>query len=604
MYKKYIKIQIMSLCLFLCLGMMPMIPKVLAAQALQTENGIVTLHNGNAKIVLQGNEKQTLVGKEFGVYQLFDAQSSKDQESIVYHVNKTYEKALQNVVGKKLSKAPALVSENEIIATFEKLRTSTKEGNESAFRYFMEDVQAALSEVHAEPIHIQVKDCISGSGNVEIKGLAYGYYTVVELTDNQNKHAATSLCMVSTANPNTTIQIKSDYPTIEKKIKEDDNNVGWNDIGDYEIGQTIPYKYTINVPNMSGYKKYYVTFHDKMDDALNYDKNSFKLELILEDGTRYNLEKGDDFIIRTALASLETGKEQLKDGCRFEVQLLDLKATYERLTSKKDEYKGKIVLTYNASLNEKAAIHTGRPGFENDVKLTFSNNPNAGHEDEMGETPWDTVVCFTYKIHGTKINNQDKVLEGAKFKLYRDEACLDQVLVSKNEAGYVVRNQGAPETGYEEFIVSGKNGEFIIYGLDQGTYYLKEVEAPAGYRLLESPIKLVLTPTFTENRNAYLKGEGAGVNTLISLKATADFKTFFDLSFTTSHDDLITDVETGSVNLKVINKVGMQLPVTGSSLTLILVVAGCACMMIGFYAMNKKKQKSLDTEGYESQNQE
>ena len=28
----------------------------------------------------------------------------------------------------------------------------------------------------------------------------------------------------------------------------------WNDIGDYEIGQTVPYKYESNIPNMNGYK--------------------------------------------------------------------------------------------------------------------------------------------------------------------------------------------------------------------------------------------------------------------------------------------------------------------------------------------------------------
>ncbi|MFR3347939.1 MAG: hypothetical protein ACLTSC_00830 [Mediterraneibacter faecis] len=27
----------------------------------------------------------------------------------------------------------------------------------------------------------------------------------------------------------------------------------WNDIGDYEIGQTVPYMYTSNVPDINGY---------------------------------------------------------------------------------------------------------------------------------------------------------------------------------------------------------------------------------------------------------------------------------------------------------------------------------------------------------------
>ena len=46
--------------------------------------------------------------------------------------------------------------------------------------------------------------------------------------------------MVSTANPATEIQVKSDYPTVIKKIDEDDKqehikeSAGWNDIGDYD----------------------------------------------------------------------------------------------------------------------------------------------------------------------------------------------------------------------------------------------------------------------------------------------------------------------------------------------------------------------------------
>ena len=65
----------------------------------------------------------------------------------------------------------------------------------------------------------------------------------------------------------------------------------------------------------------------------------------------------------------------------------------------------KIVLTYQATLNEKAAKNTGRPGFENDVRLEFSNDPDSAVRGSTGYTPWDTVVCFTYKINALKSNN-------------------------------------------------------------------------------------------------------------------------------------------------------------------------------------------------------
>ena len=97
-------------------------------------------------------------------------------------------------------------------------------------------------------------------------------------------HSAGSLCMVNTANPEADIHIKSDYPAVTKKIQEDDNrddigNEGWNDIGDYEIGQTVPYRYESNIPNMNGYDTYYYAWHDVMDEALTFNPDSVGIKI-------------------------------------------------------------------------------------------------------------------------------------------------------------------------------------------------------------------------------------------------------------------------------------------------------------------------------------
>lgn len=121
---------------------------------------------------------------------------------------------------------------------------------------------------------------------------------------------------------------------------------------------------------------------------------------------------------------------------------------------------------------------------------------------------------------------------------------------------------------------------------------MKETKAPAGYRPLKTPITLTVTPTFTTDRDSYVKGNGATEDTLQKLEASAHIGSFYDGLLGKEDQNLSTDVEDGSMNLTVINKVGKKLPVTGTSAVLILLTAGAA-MMTGAVVKGRKKREEL-----------
>ena len=549
---------------------------------------------------------QSLAGKKFNIYRIFDAQNSAGMESINYTMNPAYEKSLKKVTGKDTEYAIIdyiqTLNNNQVINDVS--QTQKNETAYSNFRYFVESLRNMLVEDKADPTQVlTVPSTTTDSYTLDV---AYGWYIIDEITPVEGTHSASSLCMVNTANPDVFINIKSDFPVIQKQIREDDSRGsigsdkdGWNDVADFEIGQTVPYRYLTYVPNMNGYSSYYFSMHDRMDEALTFNPESVAVKI----GDKTLVKDVDYKVVTEGIPSDET----------FQIQITDLKATvnkyfYPEFNGSVPEmekfYGQKIVVEYSAVLNENASNDTGRPGFENDVKLEYSNNPDSDGTGQTGETPWDTVVCFTFRMDGIKVNDQDPEvkLEGAKFRLYSDSSCTKEVYVKEaaNGDGYTVinrdsvKNDEAPAEAVE--MVSDENGIFNIIGLDSQVYYLKETKAPDGYRLLKDPIKVNVKATYgADNRVNYVKGDGATAKTLQKLEATASFKEFYTGAYSEYDKSLTTDVDTGTLNIKVVNKVGSKLPATGSMATLLLVATGTA-VMVTVLIRRRKNEKDENSQ--------
>ena len=588
---------------------LPIIPA--NAESKEVISGEVDFGQGDASLVIMGSSEQPLAGKKFEIYRLFDAENSLNEESINYTYNDTYKSALQTVVGERLERDADKVTEYQVIDYIHSLNSYVIEGahanqtlekSYSDFRYFVEDLRDEIKAQNLDGDIVTVTSTNSAN-YFTISGLPYGYYVIDEITDVNGTNSAASLCMVNTANPTADIVVKSDYPSVEKKVLEENNDTGiersismWADVVDCEIGQTLYFQALSDVPYMNGYDTYYFAWHDAMDAVFAFNPESVYIE-ITDPAKTYVLDPEE-----YSVTEMEPGSDTT-----FKVEITDLKAIVDREFNNIDEngeniYSQQINMSYSAVLTTDAAIKVGKPGIENDIRIEFSNNPDSDGAGSTGFSAWDTTACFTYVMKVHKENQYETRLQGAKFKLYNDEACEDEINFVETEGGYIIVNDDSvgPATPValtdtedeEQYMISGSHGTFNIYGLDSSKpYYLKEVEAPAGYRKIEDPIIFYIGTVFTGQRFHYVKGDGASDGLIKQFISEAQIRDFYFGEWETMVYELETDVDAGAAYLTIVNYVGTKLPATGSSMTIILISLGVACTVIAFYTKKRANKK-------------
>ena len=365
-------------------------------------------------------------------------------------------------------------------------------------------------------------------GRITVEGLSQGKYRFIETDRGTNNgyimDGATVYEFTVTADGkivydgktenNIIITVKNEKPDMTKQVKERDKD-NWKQDADYNVGDMVPYKITIDVPsNITNLKEFTLT-----DTPTNLDDKEVSLQC-----------EGSDVDLN-AYSVAKEGEHGFK-----------ITFTTENMAS----YAGKqIVVTYNAELLGGAV--TTINGNQNTAKLEYSNKILPGQDDKDNpnrpENPdikpgkdsiEDSAVVYTFKLQILKKAEKadGTPLQDVEFDLYKE--------VSKETinaiTGAKAKNVGLDSEKYwlkinTDPLKTDENGEVSQSGLANGTYYLVETKTNKNYNLLKEPVKVELNIVYTTTTKTEWVTDENGVKTLVKNEITkTEFKEGSDTS--------------------------------------------------------------------------
>lgn len=564
--------KLVSRLMAVLMAMTMILTMSMTAFAAEASKGTLTVNN-------------TVAGKTLDLYQIFTA--TKNGNNVAYTLNSAYEGFFQS----KITDASTLKGEalSEKAYEYVKDQVGTDGSNGAAFaKDIMGWILSASGETKTavESTH---STTTTADTKTVIENLIYGYYVVYPLgaTDTSTapgNETVKSVASLVNVTGDASINMKSNYPTVDKKIIPaqsgsgikvdaivdgswegthdmvlDDENDSEDTIAprgaadgkkaeDFGIGDTVTYQLTSKVPDMTGYNSYTFKFSDTLSKGLD-----LKEVLSVKVGNT-TLKAGKTGTNTYALTYDKTSRI-------LTVTLNDFYNSYKNHTGET------ITVVYTATLNKDAVI--GMNPNTNKAVVEYSNNPST---DKTGTSEPSTVDAHTfdftiYKYYLKDQNNKEDniALEKAEFELYKGNtegtAADEQAKVNiVDEGNGVYRQATADEAKAADFtsakIVSDADGKVLVKGLDAGIYYLRETKAPEGYNKLLSDIKVVIKADYDVK---------TGKLTSYSVDYTYNGKT--------TNGTAITDKDSHPV-VAVENKTGAQLPSTGARTALLLTLAG------------------------------
>lgn len=367
------------------------------------------------------------------------------------------------------------------------------------------------------------------------------------------------------ATPIATIQVANHRPDMKKEVKKGDS---WAQDAPYGVGDTVPYKITIEVPqNIDKLSTFTVT---DTPTGLKDNVGSIKIK----DGTTA-LTSGTDYTVAA----------EGTDG--FKIDFILTSNTVKACAGHT------VTITYNAVVKDTAVV--GGNGNSNNAKLTYTNKINSDNTPgTTTNTIEDSAVMYSFGIKVVKTTEDGNTpLLGVVFDLYREAKTGETSIVDAE----TVKKAGLDSTKSWILVKSGlttnasgiidtsdsNNATNYTHGLANGDYYLVETKTVDGYNLLTKPVevKLDVTATTTWQKTNVYDASGNLVKHGTVTKTT--------FTHTSNNGDT---TKTELAVAKVINRAGFTLPVTGGFGTLLFSGIGVLLVLAGVGVLFSLKKKS------------
>ena len=441
------------------------------------------------------------------------------------------------------------------------------------------------------------------NGKITVNGLSAGYYCFVEQSVGENKAFITdqtphyfevkgetsqevtvaadgtvSAKAGSSAASNLDMTVTDPRPDVEKQVKDRTPAEGGEEYvkaSDYSVGDDVPYKVTVKVPQA-------------LLDAKIKTGDADKFVFEVKDTPEHLAVNHDVNVVGAATATSGVtidydDTENGKDGKGFTAKFTQ--DALKTLVGSGDTF----TIEYTAKLLKGADMTTA--GNRNAVSLKYSNKIDAdgnivpGNPSEIE----DGSVVYTFGIHVDKRGDKadGTPLTGVKFNVYKEvaESTVNAVKGSaigitdadkdKSFAKVVIDDTKGEATKYD--LVTA-NGAAKVDGLAKGTYYLVETATVDGYNLLSAPVKVEIQVTYAKKWTV--------VDTYEGDKLTHHRESVEYFGGTSGQPN------NGFATTTIINRKGFNLPTTGGFGTLLFSGIGVLLVLAGVSVLFSLKKKN------------
>lgn len=416
-----------------------------------------------------------------------------------------------------------------------------------------------------------------------------GYVVATSDTTIAAEAADAQTFVIGKGTDNKDVTIYNYKPDFEKNVRDAAGNIKKDSQGkathdaDYGIGDKVPYELTITVPaNIEKLQTFKVTDTAKKSELLHNQDAELKCE-----GTA----------VATDAYDVRYPNDNADESCML------ITFTPANMAA----YAGKeITITYTATLKDGAQLSGGAN--LNSAKLTYSRKTGTYVETQTGNEPYEIVdesVVYTFGLGIEKVGGSENGngLNGVTFDLYKKHDPQDQsekldtktnkYMFRGKPCDYITVTAENPAFGLDDGIwikvktletdkVGETDGIARESGLPAGEYRLVETKTVDGYNLLskavDAKLDLAYTTTWTE-KDTY---DATGTLTKHEHKSTT-VNNSDGSNYTTVPD------------IKIVNRAGFTLPVTGGFGTLLFSGIGVLLVLAGVCVLFSMKKKNNRT---------